>query len=94
VKHRTLQDALEPEGRLNVHVLLAIVLFESRCRFGNELHEITPKLSDVCAAGLQNLEDLRRVEQREQQVLDRDELVLSLPSLLESLVKTIFEFAR
>jgi hypothetical protein len=94
VKYRTLQDPLEPEGRLNVHVFLGIAIVEPRRGFGNELREVTPKLSDVCAAGLQNLMDLRRVEQREQQVLDRDELVLSLSGLLECLVKTIFEFAR
>src|SRR5690606_39148410 len=50
--------------------------------------------ADVGAASLQDLDDLRRIEQREQQVLDRDEFVALFPGLLERLVKAIFKLAR
>ena len=49
-----------------------------------QLHEVRP-------AGAQHLAHLGRVEDREQQVLDRQVLVACLTGLMESIVETVFE---
>ena len=53
-----------------------------------------PKLGDVCAAGVQDLYHLRRIEQSEQEMLHGDKFVLLFARLLERFVEAVFEFAR
>ena len=92
VENRALQYALEAERRLHVDVLV-VVQAQARCGVGDELLQLAAEPADVGAAILQNLYDLGRIEQREQQVLHGDEFVVLLAGLLKGLVQTVFELA-
>jgi hypothetical protein len=63
-------------------------------RVGDVLRQVLAQLVHVGAAGAQHLGRGRVVEQREQQVLDGDELVAFLAGLDERHVETDFEFLR
>ena len=60
----------------------------------DEVGQDAAQLVEVDAAGLQHLGRRRVVEHREQQVLDRDELVLLLPGLDKGHVEGDFQFLR
>jgi hypothetical protein len=61
---------------------------------GDEISEGLAQLLDVRGAGAQNLGGGRVIEQSEQQVLHRDELVPLLARFDERHVETDFEFLR
>jgi hypothetical protein len=72
VEHRPLQHALEAERRLHVALLAGR---QARRRLVDELLQFGLQLGGIRAAGLQDLADLRRVDDREQQVLDGHEFM-------------------
>jgi len=84
-------DALEAEGRLGIDFLGARDRGGMR---GDEISERFPQLIDIRGAGAQDLRGGRVVQQREQQVLDGDELMPLLARLYERHVQTDFEFLR
>ena len=90
VENRALQHALEAEGRLN---LALVVLLQAGGGLLDELLEFLAEPRRVGAAGAQDLADLGGVDDGEQQVLDRHELVPRLARRLERLVQADFEFA-
>jgi hypothetical protein len=91
MEHGTLQDALEPERRLDLAVLARLqarrARFDVRMQLGGET-------VGVCAAGAQHLADLRGLEDGVQQMLHGEELVPSGTRLMERLVDASFEFVR
>jgi len=89
VQDRALDDALEAEGRLGIDFLGARDRGGMR---GDEISERFPQLIDIRGAGAQHLRGGRIVQQREQQVLDGDELMPLLARLYERHVQTDFEF--
>ena len=90
MKHGTLQDALESERRLHVGVVL---VGQQRRLLVDEFGELPAQLGNVRVAGLEDLVDARYVEQGEQQVLDRHELMTALSRPLKGLIQTEFELA-
>ena len=60
----------------------------------DEVGQHAAQFIEIDAAGLQHFGRRRVVEHREQQVLDRDELVLLLPGLHERHVEGDFQFLR
>src|SRR5882762_8056534 len=91
VQDRPLDDALETQRRLGIDFLGARDRGGVR---GDEVSERFPQLLDVGGAGAQHFRGRRIVQQREQQVLDGDELVPLLARLYERHVETDFEFLR
>ena len=83
---------LESERRLRVGGF-AVFAAQSRCRLVNEVTEFPPEPVDITPAGPQYPDNFRRIQQRQQQVFDGDELVLLVPSAPERLVQAEFEFA-
>ena len=88
VEHRPLQYPLETERRLHLALL---ALLEARSRLLDVIAQLLLQLRQIRAAGTQHLAHLRRVEDREQQVLDRQVLVPGLAGLVERVVQTVFE---
>jgi len=88
VEHRALQHPLEPQGRLHVGLLGV----DERRGLADEVAELAPQAIEAGAAGLQHVADARHVQQREQQVLDGDELVALRARLLEGGVEAVFQF--
>jgi hypothetical protein len=91
MEHRALQHALEAERRLHLAVLAD---GELRRVVGDVLAQLGGQPFELRAAALERLAHARRIEQAEQQVLDRQELVPLRPRLAERLVQTVFKFAR
>jgi hypothetical protein len=81
VKHRALQHALEAERGLGL--ALGILLRNHRRRGLDEFRQLAAQLDHVRAAGPQHLARGIVVQQRQQQVLDRHELVSTRPRPLE-----------
>jgi len=90
VEHRALQHALEAERRLH---LTLVVLLEARRGLLDELGQLAAQARGIGAARAQDLAHFRRVDDREQQVLDGHEFVACLPCRLEGLVQAELEFA-
>ena len=90
LEHRPLQHALEAQRGLH----LALVLARLDARGG--LVDVPPQFfgqaPHVGAAGLEDLAHPRRVEDGQQQVLDRQEFVAGLARLREGTVQTGFKF--
>ncbi len=91
MQDRALDDALETERGLGIDFLGARDRGSVR---GDEVSERFPQFLDVGSAGAQHFRGRRIVQQREQQVLDGDELVPLLARLYERHVETDFEFLR
>src|SRR6185503_11039280 len=74
VENGALQDPLETQRRLDLGPLF---FFTAQPRSGafDELLELTAQAREISAARFQRLDHRRRIEQREQQVLDGDEFV-------------------
>ena len=89
VQDGTLDDALEAERGLRVHLAVGR---DARGLLGDVLRQVLAQLVHVGAAGAQHLGGGRVVQQREQQVLDGDELVALLARLDERHVQADFEF--
>ena len=90
VEHGALQHALEAQRRLHFAI---VVVLEARGRLVDEVLQLLAQARDVGAAGPQDLAHLGRVDDGEQQVLDRHELVARLARRLEGFVQADFEFA-
>ena len=88
VKHRSLQHALESERRLHLALLTLIELGGGLI---DVLLQLLLELCEVRAAGAQHLAHLRSVEDREQQVLDREVFVTRLAGLVEGVVEAVLE---
>ena len=88
VEHRALQHALEAERRLHLALL---AFLEPRGGLVDVLLQFLLELRQIRAAGAQHLAHLGRVEDRQQQVLDRQVLVTRLARLVERIVQTVFE---
>ena len=88
----SLQNALKSERRLHVHFFV-VIGDQARRGVRDELQQLSAQASDLRAASLQYFDDLRRIEQCEQQVLDRHKLVALLARPLVRLLEAIFEFA-
>ena len=91
VEHGALQDALEAERRLHFAVF---VVRQARRGAVEVLVERVLEPGQVRAAGAQDLAHLGGVEDRQQQVLDREELMASFARLGEGVVQTEFELLR
>ena len=89
VEHGALQYALEAQRRLHLAVF---VVGQARRGAIEVFVERVLELVEVGAAGPQDLAHLGGVEDGEQQVLDRQELVTGLTRLGKGLVQTEFEF--
>ena len=83
VEHRALQDALEAERGLDFAIF---VVRQARRGAVEVVVERILEPVQVRAAGPQDFAHLRRVEDRDQQVLDREEFVARLARLGESVV--------
>ena len=90
VEDGPLQDALETEGRLHFAV---VIVLEPRRGLVDEVLQVLAQPHDVGAARAQDLAHLGRIDDGEQQVLDRHELVARLAGRLEGLVQADFKFA-
>jgi hypothetical protein len=84
-----LDHALEAEGRLGVDFPVGR---DAGGLLSDVLRQILAQLVHVCAAGAQHLGRGRVVQQREQQMLDRNELVAFLARFHERHVQADFEF--
>ena len=93
MEHGALEHALEAQRRLNFGSFVVLAA-KPRRRALDELLELATQAGEVHAAGLQRFDDRGRVEQREQQMLHRDELMPLFTRSLERVVQTIFELAR
>ena len=88
VEHRPLQHALEAERRLHLALL---AFLELRGRLVDVLLQLLLEFGEVGSAGAQHFAHLGRVEDRQEQVLDREVLVTRLTRLVERIVQTVFE---
>ncbi len=91
VQDGALDDALEAERRLGVDLAVG---GDARRLLGDVLRQVLAQLVHVGAAGAQHFGGGGVVQQREEQVLDRDELVALLPRLDERHVQADFELLR
>jgi hypothetical protein len=91
VQDGALDHALEAERRLGVDLAVG---GNARRLLGDVLRQVLAQLVHVGAAGAQHFGRGGVVQQREEQVLDRDELVAFLPGFDKRHVKTDFEFLR
>ena len=89
VQDGALDDALEAERRLGVDVVLA---GDDRCVFVDEVGQILAQRVRLAAAGAQRFSGGRVVDQRQEQMLHRDELVALLSRFDKSHVQADFEF--
>ena len=85
----TLDHTLKTERRLGVDVVLA---GNRRRMFGDEGAQVIAQLLDAGTARPQRLGRRGVIEQGQEQVLDRDELMALLPSLNKGHVQADFEF--
>ena len=88
VEHGALQHALETERRLHVGL---VIIPEQRRLLVDAFNQLAPQLRDVRVAGLENLVDLRNIEQGKQQVFDRHELMTAFAGPLKGLIQTKLE---
>ena len=86
-----LDNALESQRRLGVNLLGS---GHSRSVFGHKAGEALAQFVDVGGASAQYLGSGGIVQQRQQQMLDGDELMAFLPCLDKSHVQADFEFLR
>ena len=89
VEHRALQHPLETERRLHVAILARR---QARRGLIDELLQLGLELGGVGAAGLQDLADLRGVDDGEQQMLHRHEFVARLARAGKGIVQAKLEF--
>ena len=93
VKQRPLQHALESQCGLRLGILIHIVR-HARCGIVDRLDEIAGEPVDIGAASLENFDYLRRVEQSQEQVLDRDELMSLVARPLIGFLEANFQLSR
>ena len=90
---RALQNPLKTECRLDVGFVV-LVASDARRRILDELLELAAQPAEIGAASLQHFDDLRNVQEGEQQVLHRDEFVPFFTRSLKRVVEAIFELVR
>ena len=88
MQDRALDHPLEAQRRLGIDVLAV----DHRRVLGHEFDERLAQVFDVDDAGLEDFRGRRIVEQRQQQVLYRDEFMAFLPRLHEGHVEADFQF--
>ena len=88
VEHRALQDALEAQRRLHLALL---GLLEPGRGLVDVFLQLLLELGQVRTAGAQHLAHLGRVEDGEQQVLDREVLVARFARLVKRVVEAVFQ---
>jgi hypothetical protein len=91
VHDRALDDALKAQRRLRVGLR---ILRQDRRVVGDEVLQALAQVLDIAGTSAQHLRGRRIVQQREQQVLDGDELVARLSGLDKRHVQTDFQFLR
>ncbi len=91
VEYRTLQDALEAQGRLGFAIL--VVLGNQRRGGIDELLQVSPQLVQIRTARLQNRRGGFVIQKRQQQVLNGHELMPLRPRLLEGEIEGDFELS-
>ncbi len=90
VEHRALQHALKAERRLH----FALFALAHQRRVGLDMGaQLAGQLIGSRSAAAEHFAHLRRIEQRQQQLLDRQEFVAARARLAERLVETEFKFA-
>ena len=88
MEHCSLQHSLEAQRRLH---LTFLALLDTRRRLLDVLFQLLLQLAQIGAAGAQDLSDLGCVQDRKQQMLDRQILVTRFPRLVEGIVETVFK---
>ncbi len=88
VKHRSLQNALEAQRGLHLALL---TFLQSRRGLVDVFLELLLELAEIAPAGTQDLPNFRRINDREQQVLDRQIFMTRFTCLMERIVETIFK---
>ena len=88
---RALDHALEAQRRLRVNIVRACHRWRV---LGDELREILAQIVNVGAHRAHHFSGGWIVEQRQQQVLDRDEFMALLPRIHKRHVQTDFKFLR
>jgi hypothetical protein len=88
VEHGPL-DSLETQRRLDFGASSSAA--QTRSGAFDELLELTTQAREIGAARFQRLDHRRRIEQREQQMLDGNEFVPLFARSLERVVQTVFE---
>ncbi len=88
MEHGSLQHALEAQRRLHFALL---ALLEPWSRLVYMLFELLLQLTQIGAARTQYLAHFRRIQDREQQVLDSQVFVTCLTRLMERIVETVFK---
>ncbi len=91
VEHRSLQHSLETQRRLHLALL---AFLEPRSRLVDVILELLLQLGEISAAGAQNLPHLRRIEDREQEVLDCQIFMTRLACLVKGIVEAVFKLVR
>ena len=90
VEHRALQDALKTERRLH----FALFALAHQRGVGLDMGaQLAGQLVGCGPAAAEHFAHLRRIEQRQQQLLDGQEFVAARTRLAERLVETEFKFA-
>ena len=90
MEHCALQHALEAECRLH----LALLALAQLRRVGLDVRaQIGGKPVRIAAAAAEHLAHFRRIEERQQELFDREKLMPVRTRLAERLVETEFEFA-
>ncbi|OQA30604.1 MAG: hypothetical protein BWY57_02757 [Betaproteobacteria bacterium ADurb.Bin341] len=89
MQNGALNDPLEAERRLGIDVIVAA---DNGCVLADKLAQILAQSVDFGAAGAQRFGSGRVVQQGEQKVLNRDELMALLPCLDKGQVQADFEF--
>ncbi len=87
MENRALQHPLKTQRGLYVGI---VVERQQRCLLFDKLGELPPQLCNIRIARLENFVNLGDIQQRQQQVFDRHELVTLIARPLERLVKTKF----
>src|SRR5205085_6754598 len=91
VENRTLQHTLESERGLDLAVF---IVGQTWRRTIQVFVERVLEPGQIGSAGTQDLTHLGRVENGQQQMLDREELMASFTRLREGVVQTEFELLR
>ena len=92
VGNGAMQRPLKPERRLRLGGF-AVIAVHPRRRLVDEIGQFLTEPLQICAAGPQDPDDLRRIQQGQQQVFDGDELVQVVPGAPVRLAQAEFEFA-
>ena len=88
VKDGALQDALKTKGRLNFPI---VVVGQARRSLLDEGSQVALEFRHVRTAGAQDLAHLGGVQDRQQEMLHRHELMTGLARVLKRFIQTVFK---